>query len=223
MVTVRFPKLTALFEGASGMNTTNGTTAPTSATKTCKKCGKAQALDRFAGHAYTADRHLDTCRACMSQVHIESHKKRGVKGLRVVAKATPKAAHAPLPPPAPVAEPQPPSATPLFVSVGGYRFALGAISVVDTSRPGRVEVKLNVHEVGPNGYPVAACYAFEGDEARDLLVVLDLVTGRAPESAGRIWELEAEAAKMREERDTALALAGELETKQAALRKTLGL
>lgn len=102
---------------------------------------------------------------------------------------------------------------------GAYRFGLSSIALIDTSRPGRVELRLNVHEVNGSGYPEALSFTFEGAEAALLLATLDGVTGQANEE---IEALRATVRQLESERDTALQLAGEMEQKQKALRAALG-
>lgn len=112
-----------------------------------------------------------------------------------------------------------PAVTPLFVTAGHYRFGLASIALVDTSRPGLVELKLNVHEVNGKGLPEALSFVFEGAEARLLLASLDGVTGQAN---AEVETLRETIRQLEVERDAALQLAGEMEQKQKALRAALG-
>ncbi len=171
-------------------------------------CGQKKPLDAFPLHGKARDGHMRVCTDCCKQYGFNSRSKK-----RQSAPAQP-APSAP-PPATPVA----PTVAPLFVSAGPYRFGLSSIALVDTSRPGAVDVRLNVHEVGPKGFPESLSFTFEGTDAALLLAALDSVTSQAD---AEVEALRAMVRRVEEERDTALRLAEELEQKQKALRSALG-
>lgn len=182
-------------------------TTPGTATKRCEQCDQRKPLDAFPKHGKARDGHMRICSACCKQYGFNSRSKK--RPLAPVRSAPP------VLPLAPVA----PAIAPLFVSAGPYRFGLSSIALVDTSRPGAVDVKLNIHEVGSQGFPEALSFTFEGSDAALLLAALNSVTAQGD---AEIEALRALVKQAQEERDTALRLAEELEQKQKALRQALG-
>ena len=176
-------------------------------TKHCKgPCGLVKPLDEFPKHNRSLDGRKHICTAC--GVAYGFHR-RGPN--RPTVHMQPGQA-------APIA-PVIPSVTPLFVAAGAYRFAVASIALVDLSKPGRVDLRLSVHEVNSKGFPEALSFTFEGADAALLLAAIDGVTG---EASGEVEALRTVVRKLEAERDLALQMADELEQKQKTLRAALG-
>lgn len=171
-------------------------------------CGQILPLSSFPPHARSHDGHRHICRSCGEQYGFTSRSAKRQQPL------LPLPASSVLPPPLA------PFVTPLFVTAGSYRFGLSSIALVDLSRPGQVDVCLNIHEVNAKGYPEALRFTFEGTEAALLLAALDGVTGQA---SAEIEALRETIRGLETERDAALQLAVDLEQRQQALRTALGL
>ena len=168
-------------------------------------CGLVKPLADFSGHGKSIDGHRRTCKACGERYGLTSRSKK-----RQAITAAP---------PLPIVPSAPHAITPLFVTAGAYRFALASIALVDLSTPGRVDLRLAVHEVNGKGFPEALSCTFEGADAALLLAALDGCTGQAD---GEIEALRTTVRKLETERDLALQMADELEQKQRTLRAALG-
>ena len=164
-------------------------------------CGLVKALEEFPRHNKAHDGHRHICTACGARYGLNSRAKKR----KAITSA----------PPAPTV----PTITPLFIQAGACRFALAHIALIDLSAPGRVDLRLSVHEVNGKGFPEALAFTFEGADAALLLAALDGCTGQAN---GEIEALRETVRRLEAERDLALQMADELEQKQKTLRAALG-
>ena len=170
-------------------------------------CDLVKPLDEFPKHNKAKDGHLRFCTACCKQHGLNA------RPGKHRTPATPQWVTSP------AAAAAAPAITPLFVAAGTYRFGLASIALVDLSQPGRVDLRLNIHEVNGKGIPEALSFTFEGADAALLLAALDGCTGQAD---GEIEALRATVRKLESERDLALQMADELEQRQKQLRTALG-
>jgi hypothetical protein len=169
-------------------------------------CGLVKPLDDYPRHNKARDGHLRFCTACCKQYGMNARPgKRRQERPALQWAAAPVTAS--------------PVITPLFIQAGAYRFALASIALVDLSQPGRVDLRMNIHEVNGKGFPEALSFTFEGADAALLLAALDGCTGQAD---GEIEALRATVRQLESERDLALQMADELEQQQKRLRAALG-
>ena len=168
-------------------------------------CGLVKPLEEFPKHSRAIDGHRHICKACGERYGLNSRSKK--RQAIMIA------------PTAPTVPPAALTITPLFVQAGAYRFALASIALIDLSQPGRVNLRMNIHEVNGKGIPEALSFDFEGADAALLLAALDGVTGQAN---GEIEALRGTVRQLESERDLALQMADELEQQQQRLRAALG-
>lgn len=197
---------------------------------TCRDCGETD-ITKFRANLRAKNGLQPLCATCMGK-HMRAgittpkaatRPHRRMKG-SVAAKTTaaqPSATASRSTPVAiPVAAPVSSNA-PVFVSLGDVDVALSSVALVDKTRPDAIEVVLNVHEIGAQGYVVAKVFQLSGAERDTFLGSYSVATGKPITDTREIERLKAENAALKRDNETALQLAQEAQARVNALKAAL--
>lgn len=201
----------------------------------CDRCGMLKEPRQFHKSASQSDGYTRNCRSCCYGQGREKWQKRLASTVthqpdrRQVARAheQPKPAlDLSLPAAAPTIIP---NNAPTFIDTGIYLININNIALIDRScYPQALEIKLNIQEVGKNGYPECLCYSFEGDQGRAIMSAINIAVGRNAEETARedllkrcIQELTEERDLAVAEREAALQLAEDNEVRLNSIRSML--
>ncbi len=201
--------------------------------KVCKTCGLLKDADDFGNNVKSPTGKQASCRMCMGKAMIQGRQRANDKyghqstngTHKPVAVAKRKTKPAIITTEYTVPSNTTPQVAPMFVQVGVYDINLTSVALVDKSNPNWIDVVLSVHDMNREGHITARVISLTGADRDAFLASYQQAIGKPPtELLDRLATLEKSNAdlaldnkRLIAERDAAMQLAEELESKRKKL------